>query len=41
MNMPNNYDNFVKAYNNFDSRPLSSKWGKEFYVDDFTNGCGK
>ncbi len=34
--MPNNYDAFVKAYNNFDSRPLSKAWGKDFYVDDFT-----
>jgi len=31
-----NYDAFVKAYNNFDSRPLSKEWGKDFYIDDFT-----
>jgi hypothetical protein len=35
-NMSSSYDVFKKAYNNFDSRPLSSKWGKEFYVNDFT-----
>ncbi|MDM8564276.1 AAA family ATPase [Candidatus Halobeggiatoa sp. HSG11] len=34
--MPDNNKAFAEAYNNFDSRPLSSKWGKEFYVDDFT-----
>ncbi len=30
---------FVKAYNNFDVRPLSGKQLQEFYVDDFTKEC--
>jgi energy-coupling factor transporter ATP-binding protein EcfA2 len=35
--MPNeNYDAFVKAYNNFDSRPLEGESMRKFYVDDFT-----
>jgi signal recognition particle GTPase len=31
-----NYDDFVKAYNNFDSRPLAGESMRKFYVDDFT-----
>lgn len=31
-----NYDAFVKAYNNFDSRPLEGESMRKFYVDDFT-----
>ncbi|MCP5107230.1 MAG: hypothetical protein GY950_27835, partial [bacterium] len=31
-----NYDAFVEAYNNFDSRPLEGESMKKFYVDDFT-----
>jgi chromosomal replication initiation ATPase DnaA len=31
-----NYDDFVKAYNNFDSRPLEGESMRKFYVDDFT-----
>jgi predicted ATP-binding protein involved in virulence len=31
-----NYDAFVKAYNNFDSRPLAGESMRKFYVDDFT-----
>lgn len=31
-----NYDAFVKAYNNFDYRPLEGNSMRKFYVDDFT-----
>ncbi|MCP4349950.1 MAG: AAA family ATPase [Desulfobacterales bacterium] len=31
-----NYDAFVKAFNNFDSRPLSGENLRRFYIDDFT-----
>jgi len=31
-----NYDAFVKAYNNFDSQPLSGERMRQFYIDDFT-----
>lgn len=31
-----NYDAFVEAYNNFDSRPLKGESMRKFYVDDFT-----
>ncbi len=27
---------FIKAYNNFDSRPLAGETLKKFYIDDFT-----
>ena len=30
------YDAFVKAYNNFDYRPLEGESMRKFYVDDFT-----
>ncbi len=30
------YDDFVKAYNNFDSQPLHGEQLEKFYVDDFT-----
>jgi len=30
------YDAFVKAYNNFDYRPLKGEFLRKFYVDDFT-----
>ena len=31
-----NYDAFKKAFNHFDSRPLSGENLKKFYIDDFT-----
>jgi len=31
-----NYDAFITAYNNFDSRPLAGESMRKFYVDDFT-----
>jgi hypothetical protein len=41
--MPNNqnYDAFVKAYNNFDSQPLRGEKLKQFYIDDFTKDSVK
>ncbi len=41
--MPNseNYDAFVKAYNNFDSQPLRGEKLKTFYIDDFTKDSVK
>jgi len=36
MNDSSNYDDFVKAYNNFDLQPLSGERLEKFYVDDFT-----
>ena len=36
MEKSKNYDEFVKAFNNFDSRPLSGENLKKFYLDDFT-----
>ncbi|MCP4350008.1 MAG: AAA family ATPase [Desulfobacterales bacterium] len=36
MEKSRNYDAFVKAFNNFDSRPLSGENLKRFYIDDFT-----
>lgn len=32
---------FANAYNNFDSRPLSGKTLKDFYIDDFTKDAVK
>ncbi len=34
--MPDNYEAFVTAYNNFDSQPLRGDKLRRFYVDDFT-----
>jgi ABC-type lipoprotein export system ATPase subunit len=34
--MPDNYEAFVTAYNNFDSQPLRGEKLRRFYVDDFT-----
>ncbi|MCP4110713.1 MAG: AAA family ATPase [Desulfobacteraceae bacterium] len=36
MEKSKNYDAFVKAFNNFDSRPLSGENLRRFYIDDFT-----